>query len=66
MIRSERTVFYPHKTFGQVDIANIKLDTKSRDDIPQLLLGLQPLYRPRIAQAPICHLGGVAARAVGG
>jgi hypothetical protein len=31
-------------TFGQVDIANIKLDPKSRDDIPQLLLGLQHLY----------------------
>ena len=31
-------------TFGQVDIADIVLDPKSRDDIPQLLRGLQHLY----------------------
>lgn len=29
---------------GQEDIANIRLDTKSRDDIPQLLRGLQHIY----------------------
>ena len=39
-----RTVFDPKMTFGQVDIADIKLDPKSRDDIPQLLRGLQYLY----------------------
>ena len=39
-----RTVFDPQMTFGQVDIADILLDPKSRDDIPQLLRGLQHLY----------------------
>jgi len=39
-----RTVFNPQMTFGQIDIADIKLDPKSRDDIPQLLRGLQHLH----------------------
>lgn len=29
---------------GEVDISKIKLDSKSRDDIPQLLAGLQHIY----------------------
>ncbi len=29
---------------GEIDIANIKIDPRSRDDIPQLLRGLQYLY----------------------
>jgi hypothetical protein len=29
---------------GELDIANIHLDPRSRDDIPQLLRGLQYLY----------------------
>ncbi|TMO72964.1 ISNCY family transposase, partial [Pseudoalteromonas sp. S3776] len=29
---------------GEIDIASIKLDTRSRDDVPQILLGLQYLY----------------------
>jgi len=29
---------------GEIDIANIRLDPRSRDDIPQLLRGLQYLY----------------------
>lgn len=29
---------------GQVDIPNIKIDIKCRDEIPQLLLGLQAIY----------------------
>ena len=29
---------------GQIDIAGIKLDLKSRDDIPHILLGLQNIY----------------------
>ena len=29
---------------GELDITNIKLDPRSRDDIPQLLRGLQYLY----------------------
>ena len=29
---------------GEIDIASIQLDTRSRDDVPQILLGLQHLY----------------------
>ena len=32
---------------GQVDIASIELDLRSRDEIPQLLLGLQTIYNDR-------------------
>ena len=32
---------------GQVDIAHIELDLRSRDEIPQLLLGLQTIYKDR-------------------
>jgi len=39
-----RQVQHPQKQLGQVDIAGIQLDLKSRDDIPQLLLGLQHIY----------------------
>ncbi len=29
---------------GEVDISQVKLDPKSRDDIPKILRGLQQLY----------------------
>ena len=32
---------------GQVDICNIQIDLRSRDEIPQLLLGLQAIYKDR-------------------
>jgi hypothetical protein len=32
---------------GQVDIKNIQIDINCRDEIPQLLLGLQSLYSDR-------------------
>lgn len=32
---------------GQVDISKIELDLRSRDEIPQLLLGLQAIYKHR-------------------
>jgi hypothetical protein len=32
---------------GEIDIANIQIDARSRDDIPQLLRGLQHLYADR-------------------
>ena len=31
--------------FGEVPISEIKIDLKSRDDIPQILLGLQAIYK---------------------
>ncbi len=39
-----RVVQNPQRQFGQVDIADIKIDLKSRDDIPHILLGLKHIY----------------------
>jgi hypothetical protein len=39
-----RIVENPQMKFGEVPIENIKIDLKSRDDIPPLLLGLQYIY----------------------
>ena len=39
-----RTVIQPQLKLGETDIAAIVLDPKSRDDIPQLLRGLQHIY----------------------
>ena len=39
-----RNVKDPQASFGQADIAHIKFDLKSRDDIPQILAGLQQIY----------------------
>ena len=35
----------PQLQIGQIDIANIHIDHRSRDDIPQLLRGLQEIYK---------------------
>jgi hypothetical protein len=42
-----RTVIDAQLRFGQTDIAAMVLDPKSRDDIPQLLRGLQYIYTER-------------------
>ncbi len=39
-----RIVKQPQHQFGQVDIAEIHFDARSRDDIPAILKGLQHLY----------------------
>ncbi|NOQ36420.1 MAG: ISNCY family transposase [Methylococcaceae bacterium] len=39
-----RNVLSPQIRIGQVDIADIKIDFASRDDIPTILLGLQHIY----------------------
>lgn len=39
-----RQVLTPQLSLDEIDIAAIKLDAKSRDDIPQLLRGLQHIY----------------------
>ena len=39
-----RQVIDPQLQFGEQDIAAIELDPKSRDDIPQILRGLQHIY----------------------
>jgi len=43
-----RQVINPQLQFGEQDIAAIELDPKSRDDIPQLLRGLQHYSACRI------------------
>ena len=39
-----RKVIVPQMKLGELAIADIKLDPKSRDDIPQILRGLQHIY----------------------
>jgi len=39
-----RAIIQPQLKFGETDIAAIVIDPKSRDDIPQILRGLQHLY----------------------
>jgi len=39
-----RKIIEKQLKIGQVDIGNIEIDLKSRDEIPQLLLGLQAIY----------------------
>ena len=39
-----RIVHPPQMSIGQINIADIKIDLRSRDDIPQILLGLQHIY----------------------
>ena len=39
-----RIVQNPQMEFGELNIADIKLSFKSRDDIPKLLMGLQYIY----------------------
>jgi len=39
-----RTAIELQLQLGEIDLANIRLDPRSRDDIPQLLRGLQYLY----------------------
>ena len=39
-----RKVTKPQIKFGEVDIAKIEFDLRSRDEIPKLLLGLQYIY----------------------
>jgi hypothetical protein len=47
-----RLVLHNQMGLGEEDIAKIKLDPKSRDDIPQLLSGLQYIYTtPELRQA---------------
>src|SRR5665811_992034 len=40
-----RKIIEKQLKFGQTDIDKIKIDIQSRDEIPQLLLGLQTIYR---------------------
>lgn len=48
-----RRVIEPQMKLGELAIAEIKLDPKSRDDIPQILRGLQHLYTTPELRKPI-------------
>jgi hypothetical protein len=39
--------------FGEVDVSKVVIDEKSRDDIPQVLLGLQKVYQDKQAREKI-------------
>ena len=39
-----RAVQSKQMEFGEIDISKININTKSRDDIPAILLGLQYIY----------------------
>jgi len=39
-----RDTFPAQRSLGEIDIADIKIDVRSRDDIPLILLGLQHIY----------------------
>ena len=39
-----RHVIKPHRELGDIDIAGIRIDPRSRDDIPAILTGLQHIY----------------------
>lgn len=55
-----RTVIQPQMQLGELAIAAIQLDPKSRDDIPQILRGLQHIYTtPELRESIFAILGEV-------
>ena len=42
-----RKVIEPQMLIGEISIADIRIDLKSRDEIPKALIGLQEIYRNR-------------------
>ena len=62
-----RQVIDPQLQFGEQDIAAIHLDPKSRDDIPQILRGLQYIYTtPALREAVFTILEEVIPQGVEG
>jgi IS5 family transposase len=62
-----RKVIDPQLQFGEEDIAAIHLDPKSRDDIPQILRGLQFIYTtPALREAVFTLLEEVIPPGMGG
>lgn len=62
-----RHVIDAQRQFGQVDIADIVFDPQSRDDIPQLLRGLQHLYtEPAVRERVFASLAEVRPERAGG
>ncbi len=51
-----RKIIEAQLKFGQVDIDKIKIDLRCRDEIPQLLFGLQAIYREKPLREKIFDL----------
>ena len=51
-----RKVINLERPLGSVPIEDIKLDAKSRDDIPALLIGLQAIYRSKATREELFRL----------
>ena len=51
-----RKIIEAQLKFGQVDINQIKIDLRCRDEIPQLLAGLQTIYRDKALREQIFDL----------
>ena len=57
-----RQIIDPQLQFGEQDISAIRLDPRSRDDIPQILRGLQYIYTtPEVREAVFAILAQVLA-----
>jgi hypothetical protein len=57
-----RQIIDPQRQFGEQDISAIRLDPRSRDDIPQILRGLQYIYTtPAVREAVFAILAQVLA-----
>jgi IS5 family transposase len=62
-----RRVIDPQLQFGEQDISAIELDPKSRDDIPEILRGLQYIYTTRVLRERVfAILAEVIPERVGG
>jgi len=48
-----RKIIEKQLKFGQVDISRIEIDLNSRDEIPQLLLGLQAIYTDKLTRSAV-------------
>jgi hypothetical protein len=51
-----RNVSSPQLQLGELAIADIKIDSRSRDDIPQLLQGLQYLYTDKTLRSELFNV----------
>ena len=51
-----RKVIDPRRPLGSVPIEDIKLNVKSRDDIPAILIGLQAIYKNKTTREELFRL----------
>jgi len=51
-----RKVFHNQMSIGEVSIEDIEISTKSRDDVPRVLLGLQYIYKDKETRKELFEL----------